>query len=709
MRPDRQLDWHRISAGGRTAPAVVDPRRRLRIVGFGLLGLVLAVFARLVQLEATQGAAFRDQACQPVLRRQDLDGVRGRLLAQSGTVLAHDRKVLALAVHYRYLEEPPDPAWLRAAARPRLPKAERKDPQRLAEEEARLRAERADLAVRLAPLCGLSSDEWTRRTRQIQDRVQAIAENVNRRRRTDAERREASAAEEAAADAAGGSFAGWLAGACRDLLRQSMEESPPERITVSEELDYHVIAEDVPLAVAAEVESSPERYPGVKIVERRRRTYPAGPMAAHLLGGLERQYESLLRGRRGTLVEKTDRSGRILECERAVEPGIGRDLVLTLDARLQATVESLLDGALARRALVGPPAGPAGGAIVLLDVRSGAILAAASAPRFDPNGSAGADGTQVAALLADPGHPLFDRVTRMAIPPGSVFKIVSAAALVEAAAIDPHEPLFCQGYLRAPDQQRCAIYRRHGIGHDEVALADALAQSCNVYFFHHAGRLGLRGLVDWASRFGFGRVTGVDLPGESAGTLPALADDGSGAARARGVAEAQLLSIGQGRLEVTPLQVARMMAAVANGGLLVTPHVVCGLGLTEHGEPAPEASAENADPPVRIPPPQPIPGLHPATLAAIREGLKRVVSDPRGTAHATVFLDSIEIAGKTGTAETGADGAEHAWFAGYAPAAHPQVAFAVALEHAGDAAETAGPVAKRLVLRLQELGYFGGK
>jgi penicillin-binding protein 2 len=397
----------------------------------------------------------------------------------------------------------------------------------------------------------------------------------------------------------------------------------------------------------------------------------------------------------------------VLKHERAVEPGIGRDLVLTLDPRLQATAESLLDDAVARRGLAGPTVEPAGGAIVVLDVRSGAILAAASAPRFDPNAFAGSDGARVAALLSDPGHPLFDRATRMAIPPGSVFKVVSAAALVEAAAIDPQERFFCQGYLHVPERQRCAIYRRHGVGHDEVTLGDALAQSCNVYFFHHAGRLGPSALVDWASRFGFGQVTGVDLPGEAAGTLPAPADDASPSARAKGFAEAQMLAIGQGPLEVTPLQVARMMAAVANGGLLVTPHVVSGLGLTEQGEPTAEASAESAEPPIRVPPPRPIPGLHPATLAAIREGLERVVSDPRGTAHATVFLDSIEIAGKTGTAETGEDGAEHAWLAGYAPADRPRVAFAVALEHAGDAAETAGPVAKRLVLRLQELGYFG--
>ncbi len=283
----------------------------------------------------------------------------------------------------------------------------------------------------------------------------------------------------------------------------------------------------------------------------------------------------------------------------------------------------------------------------------------------------------------------------MAIPPGSVFKTVTAVALLRAANLDPQEPFFCQGYLHRPDRQRCAIYRRQGVGHGEIGLADALAQSCNVYFFHHCGRLGLEPLVDWARRFGFGRPTGVDLPGEAAGGLP------DPATARHPDSQAQLLSNCQGPVTTTPLQVARMMAAVANGGQLITPHLVSRLGLPERT--ADDTTDEDLADAIHVPPPQPIAGLRPGTLAAVRQGLKRVVSDPRGTAHATVRLDSIAVAGKTGTAETGGDRGDHAWFAGYVPAKRPKLALVVVLEHAGEAATAAGPVARRLVLRMQQL------
>ncbi len=152
-----------------------------------------------------------------------------------------------------------------------------------------------------------------------------------------------------------------------------------------------------------------------------------------------------------------------------------------------------------------------------MDVRSGAILAAASAPAFDPNLFARGSSEQLAALLSDRSTPLFDRVSHMAIPPGSTFKTLTAVALVESGTISPRTSFLCQGYLHQPDRQRCEIYVRQGVGHGEVTLTDALAESCNVYFFHFAGRMGPRPLVDWADRFGFGRPTGVDLPGEAAG------------------------------------------------------------------------------------------------------------------------------------------------------------------------------------------------
>jgi len=736
MLPDRYFDWHKFHADEHTGPIVVDSRRRLAVFLVGFVGLLLLVFGRVVQLEVSQGAAFRSAAAKPLVRRLSLPGVRGRILACNGTVLACDKKVLALAVHYRYLQEPADPRWLRWTARSRLPAAQRKDPRRLEAEQTRLLAEREELARRLARLSGLSVEQWNARARRVQTRVERIAESVNRRRQAEFDRRRADASRAEPRQAGRPeSLTRRIGSVVLDVLRGSMDESPPERITVAEELDYHVMVEDLPLALVAEIEAHPDRYPGVKILQGRRRAYTAGRLAAHVLGhvgpveegelrgggsdgayhpadfvgrmGLERQYEQLLRGRRGVAVELTDRSGRVLSTYRQREPGIGRDLVLTLDVSLQRSAEELLESALKRLAIRGPGATSAGGAIVVMDVHNGAVLAAASAPAFDPNVFCGDERAAARSLLSDPDHPLFDRVAKMAIPPGSIFKTVAAVALLESSTVVPGEAFFCQGYLHAPDRWRCAIYRRRGTGHGEVTLADALGQSCNVYFFHHAGKLGPEPLVDWGRRFGFGRLTGVDLPGEAAGTLPSPETIAEVEGHAWRAGDTLALAIGQGSFQATPLQVVRMMAAVANGGQLVTPHVVSGLGLPELDDRQSTADLDAlARDPIRIRPPQPIAGLKASTLAAVREGLERVVADPRGTGHGTVYLETIPVAGKTGTAETGTAEGDHAWFAGYVPADRPKLAFVVALEHAGNADETAGPVAKRLVLAIEQLGYF---
>ena len=160
------------------------------------------------------------------------------------------------------------------------------------------------------------------------------------------------------------------------------------------------------------------------------------------------------------------------------------------------------------------------------------------APRFDPNWFASGD-PRAAAVLDDRRRPLFDRAAKMAIPPGSVFKPLTALALVQNSVVDPAEAFRCQGYLDEPDRLRCQIFRHHGIGHGDVTLADALAQSCNVYFFHNATRLGAARLVDWAERLGFGRATGMDCVDEAAGRLPTLAE-------LRANSAMQLLAVGQG-------------------------------------------------------------------------------------------------------------------------------------------------------------------
>ncbi len=664
-------DWHQLHTNEPDAPAIVDPRRRLRICLGLFVAAMLVVFGRAVQLEWTHGAAYRAEAVKPVLREIDLPAPRGRILARDGTVLVGNREVPAVAVHYRYLQEPPDPEWLRSAAVDRLTPDERKDPRRVEAEQARVRNERVESARRLAELCGLSIDEWNRRARRIQTRVQRIADSVNRRR---------------------------------------TDEGNSMPVTVKEERDYHVLAAEVSLAAVARIEEYPERYPGVKTLRRTRRIYPAGPLAAHIVGhlgqvsqdeleedagvyrpkdlvgrmGIERQYESLLRGRRGTAVEQTDHGGYVLSTHRRREPIVGSDLTLTLHPSLQRAAESLLDDVLRRGHIGVGNTAPAGGSIVVMDVQNGELWVAASAPTFDPRVFTGGDARAIERLLGDPAHSLFDRTRQMAIPPGSVFKVLAAVALLESRTIKPDAPFFCQGYLHEPDRQRCAIYRRDGIGHDEVTLADALAQSCNVYFFHHAAELGPEPLIDMAVDFGLGRPTGVDLPGEAVGRVPTPATIRRLEGHPWRPGDTQSLVIGQGSLTTTPLQIARAMAAIANGGRLLTPHLH--MGRRESNPPQLE--------------------IHPDTLTAVREGLRRVVADPAGTAHGAAYIEDLAIAGKTGTAETGADRAPHAWFAGYVPAEAPKFVLVVVLEHAGDAASVAVPVVKRLVLQMQRQGLL---
>lgn len=692
-------DWRQFHAQNTETPAVVDPRRRLRVCLLGFTAMLLAVFARAAQLEVSQGDGFRQQALRPIERETVLPAPRGRILARDGTVLAADRTVAAVAVEYRWLQNPPDPRWLRSMARARLTKIQRKDAKRMAAETARVLAEREAAMQRLARVCGVAPDQWAARSHKIQARVERISDIANRRRQS------------AAAKPAEKADDSWAARVRRLLL----EEPPPPKIIVKEELEHHVMAEDVPPEATAEIERHADRYPGAKIVSLTRRAYAQGTLAAHVLGhlgqsdedesnrlvgraGVERQYEAVLQGHPGVSVNQVDRRGRVLTSYCRQDPAAGRDVRLTLDAKLQRTAEELLQSALRRKK--GPAEtktttntetktpDPFSGAVAVVDVRDGALRAAASMPTFDPNLFSQNDSDKIAAVLADPASPLFDRVCRMAIPPGSTFKTLTAIALLESKTIASETPFSCQGYLHTPERQRCELFIQQGIGHGEISLADALAQSCNVYFFHFAEQMGPGPLVDWASRFGFGRPTGVDLPGEAAGTLPSPENIGRLDDRKWRPSDTQSLAIGQGFLTATPLQVACMMAAVANGGRRVVPHVaedeIAGEG---------DRSSEIAGP--RL-----------ATLQAVREGLLRVVADPRGTAHGTVYLESTAVAGKTGTAETGVDRASHAWFAGYAPAENPKVAFVVVLEHGGDAATAAGPVAKRLVLQMEQLGLL---
>ena len=225
------FDWQQFDARERPKAAVVDPRRRLRICLAGFVVLLSVVFGRVIQLEITQGAGFRAEALRPVEKETLLPASRGRILARDGTALAYDRTIEAVAVHYRWLEDPPDERWLRTTARARLSKADGRNVQKLAAEKTKILAERTELARRLAKWCGLKPEQFAARARRIQARVERIAADANRRRQSEA------------AEAASGDES-WAVRIRRLLL----EDPPRPRITVAEESAHHVVADDVPAA-----------------------------------------------------------------------------------------------------------------------------------------------------------------------------------------------------------------------------------------------------------------------------------------------------------------------------------------------------------------------------------------------------------------------------------------------------------------------------
>ncbi len=704
------VDWHELADEQRGDSQASSPRHRLRwLLAFYALAL-LTVLGRAVQLELSDGAEFRDLASRPVEQLVPLAAERGRILARDGTVLAADREARALAIHYRYLQSPPDGRWLRRQARARLTRAERRDPAAVTAAEAALREELRGLHRRLAAMCGVGEVQWSKRTARIQRRVELLAESINRRRLEKFVEQTSTVPEKESLGVVGiltGMFA-------------PPERLPPAEVTVAEEIAYHRVVDELPPHVAQAIADRPAAFPGVKVIVYTRRNYPQASLAANVLGhvgsasraratlvaeasaaeatqtigllGVESRFESHLSGVPGSELRFTDRRGEVLETRVEQKAVPGRDVVLTLDVELQRFTEQLLDR-FARHQGLQQDAGEAaeqGGAVLVMDVHSGEILSAASEPRFDPNWFATGD-PRVEAVLAARGRPLFDRATRMAIPPGSVFKPLTALALLEHGVVRADTPFACQGYLDDPDRMRCQMFRHHGIGHGDVTLADALAQSCNVYFFHHARALGSDALLAWAQRLGFGRAANADIGQLTAGHVPTPSE-----LEQRQAVES--FSIGQGTLTATPLEVLGMYAAIANGGYLLEPKFT---------RAASAKALPLADGAATLPMERRIAGLDDATLAAVRVGLERVVEEPAGTAFATVRMADFPIAGKTGTAETGGGLPDHAWFAGYAPTNAPRVAFVVVLEHGGSGATAAATIAKNLVQRMRQLGTFG--
>jgi penicillin-binding protein 2 len=488
------------------------------------------------------------------------------------------------------------------------------------------------------------------------------------------------------------------------IVTAARNRPPFEDVVLVRDLDWEGIVK---------IETHQFELPGVSVQVGPRRTYPFGQMGAHLLGyvgevnqqerearrgyhlgdligkaGAERYWEDYLRGIDGGQQVEVDSVGRKLRVLSEVDETPGNSLVLTIDRDLQQTAEQAMEGH--------------DGSIVALDVRTGEILAMVSRPAFDPN--VFARGIRVGewkALVDDKKRPLNNKSVQGTYPPGSTYKVVMAAAALEEGVITPFTTIHCGGGLFFGNRTfRCWRLQGHGA----VNVHDALVRSCDVFFYQVGQRLGVDTIAEYSHRFGLGTPTGITLEHESGGTIPSSQWKRERFGEPWYPGETLSIAIGQGYVTTTPLQMASVMATVANGGVVYRPQFVRrveGTDGTKVLEESPEALRDM--------------GFKKSTLLQIREALSDVVNSKSGTGS-NARLPGIEVGGKTGTAQASRAGGDkssqkgwsrdkrdHAWFIAFAPVDNPEIALVVLAEHAGQHGGTAAaPIARKVLAR-----YFG--
>ena len=479
-------------------------------------------------------------------------------------------------------------------------------------------------------------------------------------------------------------------------LTESVQNEPYRAVRIFENLD------DTEVAL---IESESDRFPGANLRVIPRRYYPFGQVAAHTLGyvgevspeqlasglyreanmgdivgkfGLEKIYDNFLRGKDGGRQVEVNAQGKEVNVLGITEPVPGLNLVLNIDIRMQEILEE---------ALVGKQ-----GAAVVMDVKSGGILAMVSKPSFDPNEfSLRITRQRWNEILKDPSHPLQNRAVQGVYPPGSTFKVVTTAAALMENAIDPDEELFCPGFYRYGRRN----YRDWKLGgHGKVNLFKGIVESCDVYFYQAGERTGIDALSNWAFDLGLGKTTGIDLPGELEGLIPTQEWKRSTKHEPWFPGETLSASIGQGFVLVTPLQMVSLYSTVANRGLLLEPHIISRI------EDVTGAIVEERNPEIKR-----RSGVSQDAWSRIVEALVGVVENDKGTGRGARLRD-FAVAGKTGTAqvvrleewrgkkekEIPWELRDHAWFAAFAPYDDPEVAVAVIVEHGGHGSSAALPI-----------------
>jgi penicillin-binding protein 2 len=499
------------------------------------------------------------------------------------------------------------------------------------------------------------------------------------------------------------------------VLNKSPEEI--EKMISESENPTVLVAENIPQQTLILLETRIEEFPGFQIRRNLIRNYTDGNYFAHLIGytgkitaeelkssdeysifdwvgreGVEKSYESVLREKSGKLQIEKDASGNIISQKTISLPESGKSLVLWLDSDLQKKIYDELKAALER-------VGAKAGAAIALDPKTGGVLSLVSVPSFDNNlFQKGASPEDLSALFNDPNSSLFNRVISGEYFVGSTIKPFTAYGALEENLISPDKEVDCRGQITIPSQYDPSvvyIYEDHAV-HGWTSLRKAIAESCNVYFYTIGGGygnqegLGPTRIKKYLELFGWGKDTGIDIPGESEGFVPTPAWKKEKIGESWWDGDTYHLSIGQGYLLVTPLQVAEAYSTIANGGTLFQPQVVKEIVDSQKNmieEIKPKIIRENF--------------IDLANLQPIKEGMRE--TSIYGTAAILNNLP-VKTASKSGTAQTNKAGYYHNWISVYAPYDDPQIVLTIVITDVKGALAAATPVARNVLE-----WYFGGR
>ena len=489
-----------------------------------------------------------------------------------------------------------------------------------------------------------------------------------------------------------------------------------------------IIAEDISRESAMELSEPKEDMGGISISTQAIRNYTSGTLASHVVGyigrvteddlkenrdiyeaddyigrnGIEYLFEDYLRGTNGIRQIDMDIDGNITAEYIYKEAVAGADITLTIDAGLQRIAENALKDNIEKIKSGGfsKAYDAKGGAVVVMDVKNGEVLALASYPDYEPelfiNGISTAKWNE---YNKDDTKALYNRAVQGAYAPGSIFKMVTAIAGLETGNITRTEKILTKGKYPLAHKPVCWVYTDYGTTHGWINVSQAIKYSCNYFFYEVGNRMGIETLEKYAKYFGLGEKTGIELYGETSGML-ATRENLEKTGETWNLGNTLSASIGQGQNSFSPIQMAKYISMLTNGGKQITPTLVKEIKKTDGTVVSQQEIDEYVDKKLDRPRDEKEDlQIDSENLKAVLEGMKGVTEETDGTAYGAFRNLSIEVGGKTGSAEAGTY--TNGWFAGFAPFDNPEIAIIVLVENANKGSYTA-EVARKIIDE-----YFG--